>query len=650
MSAVAVASAPYSPFTTDEDRPFLDRVVACGEEFERGVGKDFRRNCEKWYRQYRGFSKWRNAWIAGTERDRDALIYDAKNDWGAQLHIPLSFRTIETTVPAAIAQRPHMLYLPRREKWAENVATVKELIDAQQEQIDIDLPYQAVMRSGRIYGLGVGKVLWRKEYAPRRRVQPHPFAGLARRVNGVVSFAPEYRVGKLAQELVFDDPDFEDVDIFDFMWDPYGSDIKSCEWVVHRLWMSTAKVLDRLRSGTWDTNSALSLLADGREEDHVRAMGNGQKYNDVWQARMEASGFTSAQYGAAGTRGEQIHEVWEFHDGESVLTVLDRQVLVVNGENPCVGEKPFMAYRPTPLQKQFVGIGDMEPLEHLQRELDTLRSQRRDAATMALAIGWAYDPSAVDEEDLVFRPNAAIPVTNSNPSEALMPLPRPDVPGSGYKEEEVIRNDFDAVIGITDALNPNSPSGTATEAFLVQASLSRRIELASRRFEIEIVRPSARCFLYLDQRMILTNRDLLLPGDGMTVEQAAQAGEWRKFTVAPGALMGDYQIVPEGGSMAARNVPQDRQDANLWLGLAQNPYVDPRSAMLKALKLAGAESPEDFLRQADPPVPAGVLDRLQRMGVDPGAIQYAIQQEQGADPQLQGPSVPQLNQALGAAA
>ena len=39
---------------------------------------------------------------------------------------------------------------------------------------------------------------------------------------------------------------FEDVDVFDFMWDPYGSDLRTCEWVVHRVWMSTEAVLQRL--------------------------------------------------------------------------------------------------------------------------------------------------------------------------------------------------------------------------------------------------------------------------------------------------------------------------------------------------------------------------------------------------------------------
>jgi hypothetical protein len=53
----------------------------------------------------------------------------------------------------------------------------------------------------------------------------------------------------------------------------------------------------------------------------------------------------------------------------------------------------------------------------------------------------------------------------------------------------VIRSDFDAVSGISAALDPNSGGqiSTATEAQLVQAALGRRISLSSRRFEIEVV-------------------------------------------------------------------------------------------------------------------------------------------------------------------
>jgi hypothetical protein len=643
-----VISAAPSRFTAPEDKDAVERVVTCGEAFLNGIGREFKDRCERFFRQYRSFSQLQSAWIQAEPPDRDALLYDAKRQWGANLHIPLSFRTIETVVPAAIAQRPRMLYLPRRERWAENVANVRVLIDAQQEQIDIDLPFQAVMRAGRIYGLGVGKVLWRKEYALRQRVKPRLFGG----VLNSLGFEPSYTLGRAASECVFDDPDFEDVDPFDFMWDPYGSDMRTVGWVIHRTWRSLDYCLQMLRSGTWKTASTAALMADGREEEHLRTLGSGQKYDDVWQARMEASGFSTANFQS---RGEQIHEVWEWHDGNRVWTVLDRQILVVADLNPCVGTIPFMVYRPTPLQKQMVGIGDLEPLEHLQRELDTLRSQQRDAATMALAPGWAYDSMAVDEEDLEFAPNMAIEVRNARPSDAIMPLPKPEIPASTFRDQEIIRADIEAVSGINEALNPSGGpnSSTATEAQLAQAALSRRVELGSRRFEIEVVRRAARCFLHLNQRMILKPREpLRQPDEGLDLEQAAREGRWRWFPIGPGELQGEFEIVPEGGSMAARNVPQDRQDAQVFLGLAaQNPHIDGRRATLKGLELLGVSDPVAWLASQEPAVGAGVFQALAKMGVDGRLIQRAIEIEQRRDPRLpdpeRGPDVQQMDQAMG---
>jgi hypothetical protein len=214
---------------------------------------------------------------------------------------------------------------------------------------------------------------------------------------------------KLREECTFDDPDFEDIDVFDLMWDPYGSDVRSCSWMIHRTWTSLAGCLARVQAGQWNTESAQALT-----EDRLRRMGNGQKYDEVWQERMTASGFGTF---AGMPRGEQIHEVWEWHDGERVLTVLDRMVLVQAAENPTVGQKPFHIYRPTPLQRQMVGIGELEPIEHLQRELDTIRSQRRMAANLSLGKPTFYDDAAIDPEDVknFWRPNAAIRSATSTP-------------------------------------------------------------------------------------------------------------------------------------------------------------------------------------------------------------------------------------------
>jgi hypothetical protein len=640
-----VTIASPSQFTAEADKPLLDRTIACGEAFENGIGRELREKFEKYFRQYRSFRTWRSAWLAASPPDRDTGLRDAKDSWGAQLHIPLSYRTIETLVPAAIAQRPRMLYLPRRQLWAKNVPNVRVLIDYQQDQIDIDLPFQAVMRSGRINGLGVGKTIWRTEWGTRRRAKQSTFGGVLDKFG----YKPSYVPGPRERVKVFDDPDFEDVDVFDFMWDPYGHDMRSCGWTIHRTWRSLEYCLAMMRSGVWDTPSVRLLMADGREEEHLRAMGSRSKYDEVWQACMEAGGFTQTNFT---DRGEQIHEVWEWHDGEQVYAALDRQILVVNGENPICGLQPFGVYRPTPLQKQMVGIGDLEPLEHLQRANDTTISQAVDAVTMTLAAGYAYDSSAVDEEDLVWRPNAAIEVRNARPSDAIFPLPRPEIPSSAFRHMEMIRQDIDAVGGITEALSPQ-PGGaasTATEAFLVQAALSRRVQLASRRFEIEIVRRAARQFLYLDQRMILENREMVLPEGGMTLEQASESGAWQKFNVGPAGLMGDFEIRPEGGSMAARNIPQDRADAQAFFGLAaQNPHVDGRRATLRALELMGVDDPVGWLKATDEPIPPMVLQILEQMGVDPNAISFAVQTAQQQDPRFpeeQGPNAQQVEQAM----
>src|SRR5215210_4937303 len=119
-------------------------VAACVESFERGIGQDFRDRCTRFYRQYRGFKRWADAWVKAGPNDKDEILRDSKKNWGASLHIPLSFRTIETMVPRAIAHKPRLLYLPARERWEDNAKHVRWLIDRQQDQIDIDLAFQAV--------------------------------------------------------------------------------------------------------------------------------------------------------------------------------------------------------------------------------------------------------------------------------------------------------------------------------------------------------------------------------------------------------------------------------------------------------------------------------------------------------------------------
>jgi hypothetical protein len=278
-------------------------------------------------------------------------------------------------------------------------------------------------------GLGIGKSFWRKEYAPRRRVKRRMFLPDA------------FKVGRVENQCIFDDPDFEDVDPYDWMWDPYGSDMRGSNLHVGR-----SPLLDGARRDLGSHRERPVEHGVGGGVDRAGLARDGQRH----QVRRDLAGADDRErlrvVQSGGARRADPRGVGVARRA-AVLTVLDRQVLVQDAENPCMGFIPFQVYRPTPLQKQMVGISEIEPVEHLQRELDTLRSQRRDAATLALCAGYAFDDGALDEDDLVFGPAAAIAVHNARPQDALMPLNVRDVPGSGYQEEQVIRQDFDAVTG-----------------------------------------------------------------------------------------------------------------------------------------------------------------------------------------------------------
>lgn len=580
------------------------KVVTRVKLWEDGIGREFRAKCERLYDQYRGFKRWESAWIQAGATSRDGYLREARAEWGADLHIPLSYRTIETIVPRAIANAPKLLYIPRAERWQDNVEAVQMLIDAQQEQIDIDLPLQGVMRNGQTYGLGVGKTFWDRQVRMTRTMQ-------RRRVPRPVRLGGSHYLGEPEEEVLFDDPRFESVDLWDFVWDPYGYDMRTCGWTAQKVWLTLDGVVARLPSsgGAWNTDSAALL-----DEKGVEDLGNmNPKYDEIWRKRMAGSGFNTSNYTAGGAQ-DGIHELIEYHNGDTVLKVLDRKVLVETGENPCK-EMPFQIYRPTPLEHQLVGIGALEPLEHLQRELDTLRSQRRDLVTLALCAGYAYDASAVDPNDLEFGPAAAIEV-DGDPRQALMPLSVKDVPGAGYQEEQAILQNFNDVAGLTDALdnNPGGVSGdtTATEAQLVQAALGRRIELGSRRFEIEIVRHAACEFLYLDQRKI-RQRTITVqnPEPEPTDPDVAR---WRWVKIGPGEIEGEFEIKVEGGSLAARNVPQDRADASQIMNMfGQSEFVNSIQPILYALKKMGVEHPQTWLRSPERPIPPGVLQRLEKV-------------------------------------
>jgi hypothetical protein len=558
----------------------------------------FRRKAEEFYRLYRGFTDFRGR--AKDARDRDEVIYEAQKTWGAELFIPFCYSTVETIVPRMVANRPRMIVVPRNESAYGRVRNMKIVVDAQQKQIDYETILQTIAKDGLIYSLGVGKTRWRFQTRMQTKIAP--------------SMAnPEIFVETPPEKtVVFDDAVAERVDPFDFIWDPQADSMQTCEWVIHRLWRSAAFVTRMVHAGFWRAREndpecpwTLSDLLDGVAPT---------KRSAVWSSRLASEGYSGTQ----SDRTDRLHEIWEYHNGEQVITVFDGLYPIQAGPNPSGGAQiPFQTYRGTLVGGRFTGISEIEPIQHLQYEINTLRNQRRDSATLSLMRSFAYNETAVDADDIVFGPGLAIPV-NGDPRDFLFPIPVPDLPASSYQEENRIIDDIQRTSGISDPVTggDTGASETATGVQLVQAAASMRIQNKTRLLENQIIVPQGYEFVALNQRRILTSRDYYVPEAADPNQPEIPA--WRYVKIGPRELMGKMAVEIEGGSTAPENVPQQRQDAQQFIALSQDPRLDPQKLLIRGLQLMGIDQPEGYLAPQQAQIPAEIVQQfLGQLGVPP---------------------------------
>lgn len=614
----------------------LGEVTEKATEAEK-AHKRFIKRCEHFDGLYHNYRDWKSSHSNTSPPDRDPGLQDAKREWGADLHIPYAFSTVETILPRMLSSRPRMLVLPREvfeefdqqslAEYEKNAENMKALIDAQQRRIRYELTLQSIGKSGLIYGLGVQKVRWLTKRRKKKIIVRS--TGLDPKVKWVE--AEEERT-------LFDGPVAEQVDIWDWLWDPFATSVDSLGYAIHRAWRSTAYVQERILSGAW--NYVDLLVSDVENE------GSSQKFMEVWQSRRKAQGDEMSK---SDIQTNDVHEILEFHDDAGrVITVLDRKWPVQVVESEFTVADTFQAFRPTEVLNRLHGKGEIEPIEDLIEEMDTLRSMRIDNSNLKLQQPFAYNDGIVDPADIKFGPGLLIGV-NGDPRGLLEPIQVGDIPYSSYREAESIQQDIERASGISDTVTGAEGGGaaaTATGVQLVQAAANVRIQNKTRRLELEVIGPGGAQFGALNQAKIVQERAIRIPA-APTAEQPLRSFDW--LVVSPESIGGEFDY--EGGAIAPENVPQNRQDAlQLLQSLGNRPDVNQREILKKFLELFGEKHAERYLapdRRVPPDTLPMVIDLLvNEKGMPPeeadAVVRYAFEtatqaEQQGGSPPQQEP-------------
>ena len=591
--------------------------------------EELEKRWETWYGLSRNYHRLGSAYAdATTPRDKDVVLSDIKREFGQELFIPYGFTVIETNVPRIISRSPRYRGVPTgRQNMQLNEEAKPGLVrlyERDAENMRYERKLQETVRSGLRYGLGVQKEYWRKDYREGREIGSRIF-GLGRQV-------------KNTKKVVYEGPEVESVDIFDFFWDPTAHDLQTAAYVIHRTWRSMEYVKERVDCGDW---AELDL-------EKVKSLQTTTGRGSVWDGRLRAAGLTSYS-----SQTEEF-EVWEYHDRERVITVLGRELVVQEARNPYLhGEFPFEIYRPTIVEHEFCGIGEIEPIAHLQWELNEMRGQRRDAAELALRRGYLYQAGTIDPE--LFRTGAGVLVpTFQPPQDVIMPMPFTDIPQSGWEEERSIKGDIELTTAMSEAVIGSGGEDTATGTQLVQQAAGYRIRQKAKNLSIDLLRPEARKRKALYEQHYVGNDQ----AQEIAVEDPTQPTGFSFLLVKPEMFGAELDIVPIDGSTEPDDPAQQKNDAaELVNSIA--PFAEQLEAteVIKyVLEQHGIEDFGSWIKQGPSPEEASahfgeqvmqsIAWAMEDKGIDPELIEQILETAHRA---MESEAPPQEGQAEGAA-
>jgi hypothetical protein len=565
---------------------------------------------------------------ARVPNDKDVVIQAMRRQFGEELFVPYAFTVIETNLPRILSSSPTIKVRPNDED-PQTLAACKpleRLYARDNAAMRYERKLQETVRSGLRYGLGVQKSYWQSKLRDGKALVP-------------MESGPGNKLVDKKGIIVFEGPQVESVDVYDFFWDPAARDLETADYVIHRTWRTLDYISQRVEEGRIRRSENREGGWAELDMEKVKGMGSSTDRGKIWANRMMAAGMTDYQ-----TEGNNLHEVWELHDRDKVITVLDRTLVVQEAANPFLhGDFPFQIYRPTIVEQEFCGIGEVQPISHLQFELNTMRGQRRDAATLALNRGYFYQVGGLDPSKIVTGVGVFNPVFG-NPSEIIQPMPFTDIPQSGVSEEEALKSDIELASGLSEALVGASSAGeTATGTQLVQQAANLRIRQKAKNLHVDLLVPETA------QRKALYEAHITDEAQTQTVrvEDGTRPTGFAFIAVGPAEVTANVEPMPVDGSTEAENPAQKHNDAT-ELASALAPFgevVDTQKLVSYILSQHDVEKPEDWLKPQGPDPREGMAmhigEALKQLGVPEDKIHQALElalqaQQGGEEPQPEG--------------
>lgn len=512
---------------------------------------------------------------------------DLRED-GSNLFIPYIFNIVENAFPKIVKSlfsvRPYIPFMPVNANDADSSRKAENMTKLVEWELDNKmkgrLVYNDILRSVCMYGTAISKQTWKLEERPvvkRAEIagyQTDPETGLT---VSVTTMQPVETT-----EIVYDAPYMQNIELENFFFDPYGTNIDNCEYVIHRYWLPMHKIIEMANNGQLDVTAKTikeKLTATGRK-------GNDSGYDKSQAINM----------GSKPSRSNDV-EVLEYWTNDVKCIVLGRTLVALVTPNPYWHRrKPFTKWECVPVSGEFYGIGIIEMCRQLQVELNTTRNQRIDNVSFALNRMYTILRTAnIDPTQLRSRPNGFIEVDDHDDIKEMQVN---EVKSSSYTEETVIKNDMDVTSGVYNYTRgePADRRETATTASILAQAGNDRFESQVLQIGWGGFSDSALQLAWLNRQYITVDTQIAVVGDD---------GKQSTVMVNQDDIDVDLQIIPAPSSLFSAANKQIQQNALVQLSniMVNNPNVNQAEFLRRVFEAFDFTNPDALIANTQTATP-----------------------------------------------
>lgn len=404
----------------------------------------------------------------------------------ARVFDPRIFRVIETIAPRMVANEPSGSFYPAERGDVETAQVLNALIKYDWRRAEMFPKLVTFVKSLLIFGTAFGMTFWDYRETKKKRMIPQE-------LNGSLVWSPVNLEEMSVTE--FDGPNFEPLNIYDCFPDPNASSPDKMRWFILRQFKTLTELKSENNAKGGEYYKNLDKLEEYLGDMKNKKVSGGQFEDMQWREFRRVMLSTQELHGQDESNPEFVI-LRRFTKNGWCDIVPECSLVIREVDNPYFhGEIPIVVGVDYPYPGELYGMGEIEPIDRIQRAINAVLNQRLDNVQLVLRNMWKVKKnSGVDMHTLVSAPGNVVTTDDMN---AVEPLSVPDVTGPTFVQT---MNYLTAALqngsGITDytaGINTtaNTANKTATGTRLIQQEANAQFKLKIQLFNHMVIQKIA---------------------------------------------------------------------------------------------------------------------------------------------------------------